>query len=1048
MSKSCSGLLRELVKCVIESDCFEEKGDVKLCLKVETCRGYREAYFTYGAEIEDRSTLIKNGNPIEDRSTSIKNDVEIDLDYLQSSDSEDEIVRFDGLSEIGELIREPSKQGATFEEIIETFPYKLDKFQSVSIRELLSGKSVVICAPTGAGKTVIADAAALACLSRGKKVIYTTPLKALSNQKLFEFRKRFGVRRTGLVTGDTSIRSNANITVMTTEILRNMLYDIESESGSLTQRLEEIGLIVLDEVHYLGVPDRGSVWEELIVGCPKHIQMLCMSATVANPQDLGDWISQIHGPCATIKTSRRPVPLSWHFAFSVPKMNYVEIHPLLNEDKTRLNPVCTYEMKPGGFETRLKRHEVKPSSRVPSLSGLIFSLRRRDYLPAIIFVFSRVDCDRNAIRMNEQGVSLTSPEERSAIERVIEEVRADQPEAIKEQCVGALIKGIATHHAGCLPAWKALVETLFQSGYLKVVFATGTLAAGINMPARTTVLCTLSRRMQETNVLIGHNELLQMAGRAGRRGFDTEGNCVILQSRYEGAREAFSILKSGTEPLASQLTTGYSFVLNLLARFSLNEAKSFLEKSFRSYLTGVGLTKREEQIKELTKQVELLQDEQSGGDGVTQDSEDQDDQYEVYTQARKEFTKLLKEARVERAALVSSKMKELETPFPVLLDSTKNALGNEKFTAMCLEHWKQFPSPPNATSVVTCLGSDNVFYKAPLRSIVGIISKTQSNSEQWNKALEFAKSKRSKWGVKSGKMQFTSGNKMTAKAAFTVPPDWQFESISWSAATDLNIKAQSSRTKKLKKAARSPSTEQEQQQQQSSEKTDKTLKRQLRKARRNLSTALRIKKEMESEKELDWAGFKSTMETLVMAGALNETTLDITPLGQVAREFYGDNELWMATVFTHSAVLLLSPPLLAALASAFVSPEVLSRPGIQIAMPPPEEIPVILEKLENSRRQLYEFEVTTGFVSQRAIRGLQIDARAAGLVDAWASGCSWTQLLQDTNLDDGDLARLLLRTGDILRQVTMSNYLLEPVRTAARKAQKSMNRKPIQDLFQ
>jgi len=460
-------------------------------------------------------------------------------------------------------------------------------------------------------------------------------------------------------------------------------------------------------------------------------------------------------------------------------------------------------------------------------------------------------------------------------------------------------------------------------------------------------------------------------------------------------------------------------------------------------MTGIGLTKREQQIKELRNGLDLLKKEnlELNKSSSIEESDQEDEQGETYTQARKDFIQLIKDAKEERSAIVEARMRELETPFPVLLDSTKNALGNETFAAMCLEHWSEFPSPPTTTSAMICLGGDNTFYKAPLHSIVGIIPEQRKDSESWKKPLEFAKTRKS-WEAKPSKMRFTKGTKVTAKSAFTVPPVREFESIKWSAATELNIKAQSARTKKLKKAARAVPPEQD------SEDNNKNLRKQIRKAERNLRTALRIKKELESEKELGWFGFKSTLDTLISAGAIDRETLDITPLGHVARELYGENELWMAAVFTHQNVQLLSPPTLAALVSAFVAPEVCTRPNITIGLPPPKEIPLILESLEDTRRQLYEFEVTTGFVSQRAIRGLEMDPRAAGLVDAWAAGCSWTQLMQDTNLDDGDLARLLLRTGDILRQGMMSNYLLEPLRRSAAQAQKAMNRKPIQDLFQ
>jgi len=556
-------------------------------------------------------------------------------------------------------------QPLSMDEIIDLFPFPLDPFQREAADGFIEGASVVVCAPTGAGKTAIAEVAAIACLSRGQRVIYTTPLKALSNQKVAELRGRFGASRVGLQTGDTTFNAEAPITVMTTEILRNIMYrvavarergdDVDEDTALGTPgaaalpravrdrlaaagpavgaggagRLDDVGLIVLDEVHYLSDPWRGVVWEEVIINCPAHVQLLAMSATVRNPSDLGNWIAEVQGrECRTIRTTKRPVPLAWRFAQQEGRETVV--YPLLSRSGKQLSRELrrppdpargdrpSARDLPGGWGAAIPRgtrggRGWRQSAAAPGKSRqvvgrgapqpprpvhVVEELRRAGMLPAIWFVFSRRGCDENAARVaRELPRRLLTDAERDAVTAEIAHLRAVQPEALREGAEAYLLAGVACHHAGCLPAWKTLVERLFQRGILKLVFATDTLAAGINMPAKTTVIDALARRKGAArHAPLAHNELLQMAGRAGRRGYDKEGACVIIKGRFEGCEEAFDILRQGPEPLVSQFVASYGMTLNVLATRGLAEAEAFMGRSFGGYMAGRGLEERAREI--------------------------------------------------------------------------------------------------------------------------------------------------------------------------------------------------------------------------------------------------------------------------------------------------------------------------------------------------------------------------------------------------------------------------------------------------------------------
>ena len=443
------------------------------------------------------------------------------------------------------------------------FDFELDEFQKEAVKCIDEGKSVVVCAPTGAGKTCIAEHAIHRALEEGTRVFYTTPLKALSNQKYYDFSFKYGEENVGLLTGDTSINRDAQVVVMTTEVFRNMLYG--TNLGALSDNLKNVKYVILDEVHYMNDEQRGTVWEESIIYCPTEIQLVALSATVANSQQLTDWINTVHSKTELIYTDFRPVPLRFYY-YDSSKPH--EILPLLTPS--------------GGLNKKIRperhtKYNRKKQQKSP-VKNVISVLQDRDMLPAIYFTFSRKKCDEQMMKCSE--LTLVSKDEQAQIKQIIDEYLDKNPYLENNKHIEYLIQGCASHHAGLLPGWKVLVEKLFQKGLIKVVFSTETLAAGINMPARSTVISSVSKRTDAGHRMLTANEFLQMSGRAGRRGMDEIGYVTVVGTEYQSPEEVAQLVLSKSNPLESRFTPTYSMVMNLLQRFSKEEAKELILKSF------------------------------------------------------------------------------------------------------------------------------------------------------------------------------------------------------------------------------------------------------------------------------------------------------------------------------------------------------------------------------------------------------------------------------------------------------------------------------------
>lgn len=444
---------------------------------------------------------------------------------------------------------------------LQQFPFPLDDFQREAIGHIARDHSVVVCAPTGSGKTVIAEYAALKAIDEGVKVFYTTPLKALSNQKYYDFKARFGEQNVGLLTGDMSVNREGRIVVMTTEVFRNMLYGLNEDSTLL----DKVGYVVLDECHFMNDASRGTVWEESIIYCPRHIKIIALSATVANAEELTRWIDNVHGNTHLVKTDFRPVPLRYSF------FTKDRLYPLF-EAPGRLNKKLKVEHQ--GHQPGKKFAQFVPNR-------LIEAMHERDMLPAIFFTFSRKRCDDYLRATGE--LRLLKPDERDRLNALVDDHIQQHPYLADNALLDQIRNGCASHHAGLLPAMKLLVESLFQQGLLKVVFATETLAAGINMPARSTVITSISKRSDEGHRLLTASEFLQMSGRAGRRGMDEIGYVVVVSTPQHSAQEAAILASSPADALNSQFTPTYGMVLNLLQRYSLDESQYLVQKSFGQF---------------------------------------------------------------------------------------------------------------------------------------------------------------------------------------------------------------------------------------------------------------------------------------------------------------------------------------------------------------------------------------------------------------------------------------------------------------------------------
>lgn len=553
----------------------------------------------------------------------------------------------------------------------EMYEFDLDPYQIEACKALEAGKGVLVAAPTGSGKTIVGEFAVHLALAQGRKCFYTTPIKALSNQKFADLAKRYGADKVGLLTGDNSINADAPVVVMTTEVLRNMLY-----AGS--QALNGLGHVVMDEVHYLSDRFRGAVWEEVIIHLPESVTLVSLSATVSNAEEFGDWLDTVRGDTQVIVSEHRPVPL-WQHVLAGRRMYDLfeeesdhggrgsgrrEVNPDLvrlarMENQRGYNP---RERRRGKMVREADRErERRQRSRIwtPSRAEVIDRLDAEALLPAITFIFSRAGCEAAVQQCLHAGLRLNDEDKRRLVREIVEQRTASIPTEDLHvlgyyEWLEGLERGVAAHHAGMLPTFKEVVEELFVRGLVKAVFATETLALGINMPARSVVLEKLVKWNGEQHADITPGEYTQLTGRAGRRGIDVEGHAVVLWQRGMDPGALAGLAGTRTYPLRSSFRPSYNMAVNLVQQFGRHRSRELLETSFAQF-------QADRSVVGISRQVQKNEEGMEGyREGMTCHLGD----FEEYARLRRDLkdreTELAKHGATQRRAAAAMSLEKLK----------------------------------------------------------------------------------------------------------------------------------------------------------------------------------------------------------------------------------------------------------------------------------------------------------------------------------------------------------------------------------------------------
>ena len=879
----------------------------------------------------------------------------------------------------------------------EIFPFPLDKFQLDAIKAINSGNSVVLTAPTGSGKTILGEFAIYRGLSHKSRVFYTTPLKALSNQKFRDFSYQFGEGNIGLLTGDLSINRDAPVLVMTTEIFRNMLY---GEFDEFDDPLINLESVILDECHYMNDPQRGTVWEETIIHCPSRTQLIALSATIANAEQLKNWINKIHGPTVLINSDKRPVPLEFIFCSSK------GLHPLLNNKGNGIHPNCKVWRSPKGQKRKGKVGRIlQPKS--PPIAFIISKLAERNMLPAIYFIFSRKGCDK-AIE-NIKDLSLVNYSEASKISQRLKEYSKNNSEAIKDKLhFEALTRGIASHHAGLLPAWKELVEELFQKGLIKVVFATETLAAGINMPARTTVISSLSKRTEDGHRLLFSSEFLQMSGRAGRRGKDTHGYVVTVQNRFEGAKEASILAISKPNDLISQFTPSYGMVLNLLQNYTLDKSRELIKRSFGSFTYLQVSTQENLNLNALENDLNNLKK-------ITHNISWKDfDTYEKFKNRLKEERRLLK--ILEKQA--SSKlMEEIVIAIEFLdngsLISIKAPQINRKILPAVI--CKKIFNSKKIVSLL-CLTSNNKFVFIKPSLVVNIFPDIE--------ILNLSK-------LKIPEMSFLDevliGDEISQFFADQI--------LVISNKHDLITPQYDLANEVISQNRLISNLEKEIIKQPADKFGDfKKLKKMRNKIVLIEKEILERNKLLQDKENFNWKKFTDLIKILNIFGCLED--LELTDIGKSISSLRTENELWVGLVLLSGYLDDLEPPDLASVVQS-ISVDV-RRPELWCNYKSSAKVYEVFHELEGLKKLIIAKQ--NNYLIDIPI---YLEKDLTGIISEWAKGKNWRDIVFNTSLDEGDIVRIIRRSIDVLSQIKYCSGASSKLKKNAKETLKAINRFPV-----
>jgi superfamily II RNA helicase len=871
-------------------------------------------------------------------------------------------------------------------------PFPLDPFQSEAMTVLARGESVLVSAPTGSGKTVVAEFAIFLARQSGTRCLYTTPLKALSNQKYRDLKASLP-GQVGLMTGDVVIDPEAPILVMTTEILRNIL-QVDPE------RVADVSHVILDEAHYLGTEGRGTVWEETIVFLGKNTSVTALSATIPNADELATWVSSVHKPMRVITHLERPVPLETHVA--VPSI------------KRLFNPQGRLAVKRFGDE--------EGWVEAPDPIQVVRELKLKDMLPAIYFLFSRQGCEEKARDVISADLELTTPAERAQIIHMVESAVQATPGMLgshaTKRWLDWLPYGVAPHHAGLLPPLKFLIERLFQRALIKVVFATETLAAGINMPARTVVLASLIKRIDEGHRLLTVGEFQQMMGRAGRRGMDEVGHGVVLASHRYSIGDLVHLVRDSAEPLKSRFTLNFNMVANLVHRYELAQARRIVEQSFAQFQSSGAVS--------LLSERKLRADERLSKLDATCPF--------VPGRARSELLEGMKLMRANRESL-RKRLNGLETSRQyVSRQSAASQLTKAPVGTWLLVH------PPG--------------YPQPVLGILLDVQVVKSGDIHFSVLLEFPAicrlgSRHLVMALPAEPVHGLPGEVITKASRLSylqehTPGDYRPTWHEWIATSGLDLE-------ELVKPITDPPEVAK-------------VKLKLRdlgqdlerypctgcKERKACQEAVRERKALEQEsgrynKEIDhihsnhWRGFLRLVSYLEEAGFLRGR--ELLARGRTLAAVRTTNELVTAEALAQGYLEGLSPVELAAAASGLVAEPVRGRQSWR-SRPFSPALGILFDRLAKDAKRLARL-----MIQYEIEQPIYLVPDYVGLTQAWAEGLDWGPIIEASGIDEGQLVRHLRQVIDLLQQFREIPGLGETFRDNAREAARLLDRDLVREVF-